>query len=263
MTTKTKPFRNDLLKRMGGPDQFDFTLGSFCDRLLEDKRLSKFYDTFEISAMMDTHRRLLTLAFTAEDGSDMGCDPLWLRFHNMFLSGMNERHFDRIAGHYEAVLQEGWMEQAVVEDALSLFKRLRDVFEDKAIVEEEMNLNTLRDALAVKSHSGDDLKEMQDAVRRSRSRSRSGERGGEPRRGSGLQKPTRRRSGEGLIGIVRRKSGEGLQVMRKKSGEGLSAMASAVKQKRRGSNESMEEIAADLEKDLNAEFSDEELAIDI
>jgi hemoglobin len=50
----------------------------------------------------------------------------------LFGMGLNETHFDRVAGHLVATLQELGVDPALVEEAVSIVGPLRGVFEEGA-----------------------------------------------------------------------------------------------------------------------------------
>jgi hypothetical protein len=123
------PFKLDLLKRLGGASLYDYMLMEFLERLEEDAKLKQFYEGF---TGYESHKILLKLAFTKESKAVISSHPVWLRFYHQFERGMNEKHFDVMVHHFEAVLQENWVEQSTVDDAVKLLKRLRFVYESKA-----------------------------------------------------------------------------------------------------------------------------------
>jgi hypothetical protein len=196
-TTVTASNESCLLKRLGGENLFEFMFLTFMERLEQDEGLKKFYKGWDAH---ESHKTLLNLAFTMDKAEAISSHPIWLRFYQQFERGLDETHFDIIVNHFEAVLQENWIEQATIDDALKMLRCIRDVFESKAKEHFDKMLETKRDILAVRTHSDDGLEQMQKAMRKSRKAA-----------------PGQSRSGDGLISAIRR------------SGDGLKAMASSVR----------------------------------
>jgi hypothetical protein len=152
------PFQLDLLKRLGGGNLYDYMLVAWLERLEEDPHLKKYYKGWN---GYESHQVLLKLAFTMESDSNISSHPVWLRFYHQFEQGMNEKHFDIILEHFEAVLQENWIEQATIDDALKMLRCLREVFESKANEHEQREFATKRDILALRSQFDECLEQKQ------------------------------------------------------------------------------------------------------
>jgi hypothetical protein len=148
-STSCTSFKLDLLKRLGGASLYDYMVVEFLERLGEDPKLNKYYRGGNV---YESHKILLKLAFTKESKAVISSHPVWLRFYHQFERGMNEKHFDVMVHHFEAVLQENWVEQSTVDDAVKLLKRLRFMYESKAQEHQEQVYTLKQDILTFSCH---------------------------------------------------------------------------------------------------------------
>ena len=74
----------------------------------------------------------MSIAFTSIPKSFDLADLLLKRHVPIFDQGLDERHFDMVAEHFTATLQEMDVDGALIEEALGVVMPLRDVFEEGA-----------------------------------------------------------------------------------------------------------------------------------
>ena len=70
----------------------------------------------------------MSIAFTAVPKSFDVANLLLTRHSRLFDQGLSERHFDMVAHHFTATLQEMGVDDALAKEALEVVMPLRDVF---------------------------------------------------------------------------------------------------------------------------------------
>lgn len=136
-------YKDDLINRMGGEENFDFLVISFSERIQDDRSLSNFFGNFDLKSLTYLMKELL-LAALLEPNTKNDVDALKrkvsLRFHRLFEMGFNERHFDVIKEHLSGALHDCWSRDDVIEPCKEHFAELRDIFQThgKAVLRMEI-----------------------------------------------------------------------------------------------------------------------------
>jgi hemoglobin len=129
--TSSKPY---LLDRMGGDAALDAAVDGFYDRVLADKKLKAFFKGADVNKLKNHQRRFLKMAFT-KIPSTYNVPKIMLDKHQkLFEIGLNENHFDIVAGHLVDTLLSLGVTQDCVDEAVSIVGPLRSVFEEGAAV---------------------------------------------------------------------------------------------------------------------------------
>lgn len=137
-----------LLERLGGQAALKGVVYEFYGRMLEDPALSPFFAHTEMDKLRDHQYRFLEIAFTGIPG-DMDVKRLIAVKHaRLFEKGLNESHFDLVAGHLVGTLTHLGVAQKEIDDVVAIVGPLRSVFKDNAgLTESEVKKELLLDRL--------------------------------------------------------------------------------------------------------------------
>lgn len=95
---------DSLFDRIGGAAAVDAAVDIFYRKVLADSHVSHFFDDTDMDAQRSKQKAFLTMAFggpneyTGKDLSEAHRD--------LVRRGMNDSHFDAVAGHLQATLEE-------------------------------------------------------------------------------------------------------------------------------------------------------------
>ena len=121
-----------LLDRIGGSAALNLTVELFYDKLVLDRDLSVFFEDINMAQLRNHQKKFLSLALT-EVPEDVDVPKFILEKHQkLFSIGLNESHFDMVAGHLVATLQELQVRTALIDEIIATIAPLRSVFEQGA-----------------------------------------------------------------------------------------------------------------------------------
>lgn len=124
--------REVLLDRLGGESALKTTVYDFYSRLLEDEQLAPFFKGHDMKALKEHQIKFLTIAFT-HIPEDLDVAKLIAEKHmKLFEKGLNETHFDLVAGHLVATLEHLNVPKSEIEEVVGIVGSLREVFESNA-----------------------------------------------------------------------------------------------------------------------------------
>jgi hemoglobin len=109
------------------------TVDIFYNRIYADENLINFFDRFPMSRMKLHQTTFLTLMFT-EVPADMDIASFILKKHARLFreKGLDETHFDLVAGHLVAALQELNVPENLIGEVVAIVGPLRSVFATEA-----------------------------------------------------------------------------------------------------------------------------------
>lgn len=95
---------DSLFEKIGGEGAVNAAVDIFYRKILVDSRIAKFFDTIDMDKQIVKQKSFLTMAFGGPNeysGKDMreAHAPLVEK-------GLNESHFNAVAGHLQATLEE-------------------------------------------------------------------------------------------------------------------------------------------------------------
>ena len=126
-------YNKTLLQRMGGRDNLEVTLLAFYEKVVADPKLFDFFDNVDMGMLRMHQKRFLILAFTNTIPPDFDVvDFLWNKHKRLFGMGLNESHFDLVAGHLVDALKQMWVDKDVIQDIVAVVSPLRIVFEESS-----------------------------------------------------------------------------------------------------------------------------------
>jgi hemoglobin len=105
----------------------------FYERIVADERLTKFFDGISMNRLKIHQRKFLTLAFT-EIPTDIDVVAYLIEKHAKLFQeqGLNGLHFDLVAGHLVAALQQLDVPENLIGEVVAIVGPLRAVFADEA-----------------------------------------------------------------------------------------------------------------------------------
>lgn len=118
-----------LLHRLGGEDALTAAVNEFYVRVVADKTLARFFEGIPLDVLKDHQHKFMRMAFT-EVPKDTDVDKMMFAKHyRLFHMGLNETHFDTVAGHFVGTLEHLGVSKDLVDEAVSVIAPLRGVFE--------------------------------------------------------------------------------------------------------------------------------------
>ena len=93
-----------LFEKLGGKDAVEAAVDIFYQKVLADDRISRFFETVDMERQRGKQKAFLTYAF----GGAPNYPGKSLREGHAHLveKGLNDSHFDAVAGHLQATLEE-------------------------------------------------------------------------------------------------------------------------------------------------------------
>lgn len=120
--------------KLGGEDALKAAVGEMYKRLLADEVTAPFFLNYSVARLKQHQVKFMTMAFThIPDDVDV---PALIRdkHKQLFLEkGLNETHFDKVAGHFAGACQSLGVDQEVIDEAVGVIAPLRSIFEQEAI----------------------------------------------------------------------------------------------------------------------------------
>lgn len=115
---------DSLYERIGGAPAVEAAVDVFYRRVLADPLVNHFFDDTDMDAQRSKQKAFLTMAFggpneyTGKDLSDAHRD--------LVRRGMNDSHFDAVAGHLQATLEELGVPEAETGEVMTIAGGTRD-----------------------------------------------------------------------------------------------------------------------------------------
>jgi hemoglobin len=115
------------------PEALRATVDIFYERLVADEQLKIFFDEVSVTRLRAHQFNFLSIAFT-EIPADMDVYQYMIDKHSRLFNekGLNGTHFDLVAGHLVASLQQLNVPENLVTEVVSIVGPLRAAFADEA-----------------------------------------------------------------------------------------------------------------------------------
>ena len=119
-----------LFDRIGGMEAIMAAADIFYEKVLEDPVTSRFFSDVNMQAQVQKMVSFMTWAF---DGPSeyKGRDLRSAHKHLVAQHGLNDEHFDAVARHLVATLQELSVPQALIDEAVGIVATTRDEVLDR------------------------------------------------------------------------------------------------------------------------------------
>ncbi len=154
---------DSLYERLGGEDAIDAAVNIFYDKVLDDDHLQHFFEHADMDRLRSLQKSFMTMAFGGPEeysGADLRAA------HEHFVAkGIDDTHFDAVAGHLRATLQELEVPEDLIIDVLTVVEKTRkDVLGNADATEEAVTTeNVTVQEGAEEAVEGDDASETQSA----------------------------------------------------------------------------------------------------
>jgi hemoglobin len=112
-----------LYERIGGEGKVRATVIRMYDKILDDPLLAPFFDSIDVEALRRSQMAFVTYAF----GGPSAYHGRALReaHAGSVQKGLSDAHFDRVAQHLQAAMQEAGIAEALVQEALAIVASTR------------------------------------------------------------------------------------------------------------------------------------------
>lgn len=138
VTTTTTPAASSsekqktLMDKLGGTDAVKVAVEGMYGRILADEQLAFFFETASLTALKLHMVDFMKIAFT-QVPKEMNVEAYIRSAHApLFKKGLNANHFDRVANHFVATLEDLQVSTIVIHEAVNVILPLRPIFEQGA-----------------------------------------------------------------------------------------------------------------------------------
>lgn len=107
-----------LYEKLGGKDAVNAAVDIFYDKVLADNSISHFFGSVDMKKQKNKQKAFLTLAFGGPTGYD-GKDLRAAHAH-LVKDGLNEDHFNSVAAHLQATLEELNVPEDLILEAMNI-----------------------------------------------------------------------------------------------------------------------------------------------
>lgn len=115
---------SSLLDVIGGPAAVEVAVGILYKKISADPAINRFFFDVDMAAQHRKMKHFLTLLLS---GAAHNAEAYMRSAHaNAVAQGLNDGHFDRVAGHLQATLEELGVPADVVAEIISAAASLRD-----------------------------------------------------------------------------------------------------------------------------------------
>mmetsp|Transcript_42993 Transcript_42993/g.104090 ORF Transcript_42993/g.104090 Transcript_42993/m.104090 type:complete len:156 (+) Transcript_42993:85-552(+) len=133
--------RDELIEKIGGENQYNFLVTSFCENIQEDAGLKDIFMTFDLELLADRMTALLDIVLAQSSDSESldesTRNKVVMNNYSLFEAGMNAKHFKKLQANFEAALQDAWVEEDLIEQCNRRFAKLQLVFEEEGAAMEQ------------------------------------------------------------------------------------------------------------------------------
>ena len=113
-----------LFEQLGGEAAVDAAVDIFYRKVLADKSINKFFDGVDMEKQALKQKAFMTMAFGGPNnysGQDMR-----IGHAHLVKKGLNDSHFDAVAGHLVATLKELKVADNLIEGVVAIVEPTRD-----------------------------------------------------------------------------------------------------------------------------------------
>ncbi|MFP6770969.1 MAG: group 1 truncated hemoglobin [Alphaproteobacteria bacterium] len=113
-----------LFERIGGAGAVEAAVDLFYRKVLLDDDISNFFDTTDKDGQRAKQKAFLTMAFGGPN-EYTGTD-LRTAHEKLVADGLNDSHFDKVAGHLQATLEELGVDAGSIGEVMAIAGSTRD-----------------------------------------------------------------------------------------------------------------------------------------
>lgn len=126
-------FKNNVVQLLGGEDQFQFVVISFCERIKNDRSLKKCYKDLDMKKLIELQKDMILASFLDITPNEFQTlrSKLILRYHLIFQEeGFPDDHFDALEENFVGAMRDAWVDEDVLELCRGFFTVLRSILVD-------------------------------------------------------------------------------------------------------------------------------------
>jgi len=109
---------SSLYEQLGGQPAVDAAVDIFYRKVLSDDHISHFFEGVDMDKQIGKQKAFLTMAFGGPHNYT-GADMRQGHAH-LVARGLNDSHFDAVAGHLSATLQELGVGQGLIDQVMAI-----------------------------------------------------------------------------------------------------------------------------------------------
>ena len=136
--------RDDIIEMIGGENQYNFLVTSFCENIQQDAGLKDLFLSFDLELLAERMTSLLDIVLSQSSDSKTldshDYNKVIMSNFSLFEAGMNASHFKNLQANFEGALHDAWVDEDLIEQCNRRFAKLRTVFEEEGAVMEERAL---------------------------------------------------------------------------------------------------------------------------
>ncbi|MBE2293297.1 MAG: group 1 truncated hemoglobin [Phycisphaerales bacterium] len=113
-----------LYEQLGGAAAVEAAVDIFYRKVLNDDSISHFFETVDMAAQRNKQKAFLTMVFGGPNqysGKDMRSAHA-----HLVKQGLNDAHFDAVAGHLQATLQDLNVPAGLIDEVIAIAASTRD-----------------------------------------------------------------------------------------------------------------------------------------
>jgi hemoglobin len=115
---------DSLFERIGGTGAVDAAVDLFYRKVLTDADISDFFDTTDMDDQRAKQKAFLTMAFGGPN--EYSGKDLRTAHEKLVADGLNDSHFDKVAGHLQATLKELGVGGGAIREVMAISGGTRD-----------------------------------------------------------------------------------------------------------------------------------------
>ncbi len=113
-----------LFQRIGGAAAVEAAVDLFYRKVLTDPDVMFFFDTTDMDEQRAKQKSFLTMAFGGPH--EFTGQDLRTAHAQLVADGLNDSHFDKVAGHLQATLQELEVDEDAIAEVMAIAGATRD-----------------------------------------------------------------------------------------------------------------------------------------
>jgi len=125
-------FKDSIVQKLGGEDQFQFLVISFCERIRNDRLLKKSYKGLDEKSLIALQKDMLLTSFLDVSPSEYQLlrNKLLLRYHVIFQDGVPEKHYEALEDNFCSAMRDVWVDEETLQLCKTYFGAIRSFLED-------------------------------------------------------------------------------------------------------------------------------------
>ncbi len=112
-----------LYERIGGETAVRATVLKMYEKILADELLAPFFEDIDVDALRRSQSAFVTVAFGGPN--HYAGKPMRAAHANSVKNGLNDTHFDLVAGHLKAAMEELSVPTTLINEALAIVDSTR------------------------------------------------------------------------------------------------------------------------------------------